>query len=496
MSNTEEELLNIFLYQQIEKVVNNISLHVIKENLPAFKTVQTLLNNLQSNMNEEKFYSVYKSNKAIASRLLSCHEAIDILLAVNFEDIGECYRLERPTSNEEFQRVQNIIKFAHSALSKMIANVESSMMIEPNGELWANHALSTQEMYLLELNNLKIQKQLGNVNEKILRISTNEIEDSIIGTLLGMTCGDILGLSVKMSEKNNSNQNFTYPYSFQVPQTLTIAESILEAKDLHPNYLALNYALSYSQFEEKCFCNEGVKGVFKALQKKIEWKKAVLYGSAEKTFDCPMLMIPVVIAFRSCVDLVLLNAINVGLCCTHSNKDGLDGSFIFGLAIKELLSVNDIDQFDSKSFIQNLTNGARSVAMRTRLLHIITLLEKIEANKNLDLDNQFVKSFSQDILTHAFESCSVALWFFSKYYKNPTLCLSHAINFGNEPHTIGAMVGALLGALYGTDWLPRDWVEKVANNEAYSKDKIVKIAQSLGSLNFEFYAMPPDLGKA
>jgi ADP-ribosylglycohydrolase len=447
-------------------------------------------------MNEDKFYSVFKSNKAIASRLLNCPEAVNILLAVNFEDIGECYRLEKPTSNEEFQRVHNIIKFAHSCLSKMISNVESSMRIEPNGELWGNHALSTQEMYLLELNNLKIQKQFGNVNEKIPRISPNEIEDSIIGTLLGMTCGDILGLSVKMSEKNNSNnQNFAFPYSFQIPQTLTIAESILEAKDLHPKYLASNYAQTYSQSEEKCFCNEGVKGVFKALQKKIEWKKAVLYGSAEKTFDCPVLIISVVIAFRSCVDLVLMNAINVGLCCTHSNKDGLDGSFIFGIAIKELISVNDIDQFEPKSFIQNLTNAARSVAMRTRLLHIINLLEKIEPNRNLDLDNRFVNSFSQDILAHAFESCSVALWFFSKYYKNPTLCLSHAIKFGNEPHTIGAMVGALLGALFGTDWLPRDWVEKVADNDAYSKDKIVKIAQSLGALNFEFYAMPPDLGK-
>lgn len=66
--------------------------------------------------------------------------------------------------------------------------------------------------------------------------------------------------------------------------------------------------------------------VFKALQKKTEWKKAVLYGSAEKTFDCPVLIIPIVVAFRSCVDLVLMNAINVGLFCTHSNRDG---TFIF-----------------------------------------------------------------------------------------------------------------------------------------------------------------------
>lgn len=57
------------------------------------------------------------------------------------------------------------------------------------------------------------------------------------------------------------------------------------------------------------------------------------------------------------------------------------------------------------------------------------------------------------------------------------------------------MVGALLGALYGTDWFPRVWVEKI-NSESYNKDKTVQIAKSLGTLNFEFYATPPDLGKA
>lgn len=56
------------------------------------------------------------------------------------------------------------------------------------------------------------------------------------------------------------------------------------------------------------------------------------------------------------------------------------------------------------------------------------------------------------------------------------------------------MVGALLGAFYGTDWLPRVWIEKI-DNESYNKDKIVQIAKSLENLNFEFYAMPTDVGK-
>lgn len=117
----------------------------------AFKTTQTLLNNLHKNMDEEKYFSIFKSNKAIASRLLVCPSAVDILLAVNFVDIGDRYQLDRPSSIEESLRVyhfitfrnllfshllsQNIIKFAHECLSKMIETVENSQMIEPSGEL-------------------------------------------------------------------------------------------------------------------------------------------------------------------------------------------------------------------------------------------------------------------------------------------------------------------------------------------------------------------------
>lgn len=71
----------------------------------AFKTTQTLLNNLHNNMAEEKYYSVYKTNKAIATRLLVCPSAVDILLAVNFVDLEDRYLLEKPSSIEEFERV-------------------------------------------------------------------------------------------------------------------------------------------------------------------------------------------------------------------------------------------------------------------------------------------------------------------------------------------------------------------------------------------------------
>jgi len=189
-------------------------------------------------------------------------------------------------------------------------------------------------------------------------------------------------------------------------------------------------------------------------------KKAVFYGSAENTFDCPVIVLPIAIAFRGCADLVICNCVTVGLQCTHSSKDGIDGSFIQALATQELFCTVKIEQFEPIQFIKNLTNAVRSIAMRTRLLGIISLLEKIEQNPLLDQDNQFAKYFSQDNITHAFESCSLALWFFVKYYKNPLLALAQSIKFGNEPHSIGALVGALLGALYGTNWIPCSLYEK------------------------------------
>lgn len=54
----------------------------------------------------------------------------------------------------------------------------------------------------------------------------------------------------------------------------------------------------------------------------LTWEKAVLYGSAEQTFDCPVLVLPIAVAYRSCVDVVVSHAVDVGLLATHSCRDG------------------------------------------------------------------------------------------------------------------------------------------------------------------------------
>jgi hypothetical protein len=123
----------------------------------------------------------------------------------------------------------------------------------------------------------------------------------------------------------------------------------------------------------------------------VSWEKAVLYGSADQTYDCPVFILPIAVAYRSCVDVVVSQAVDVGLLATHSCRDGMsliffffffcsrlrigvDASFIHALAIIELLRIKRLAKFAPIEFVNNLINAARSIGMRTRLLTVISLL--------------------------------------------------------------------------------------------------------------------------
>jgi hypothetical protein len=92
-------------------------------------------------------------------------------------------------------------------------------------------------MYLEELHKLKVERELGNFDTGIGPLSKERIENGIIGSFLGATCGDILGLSM-LKSKATPDSFPTCTFSIQVPILLTIAESIIEKKDLHPENIS------------------------------------------------------------------------------------------------------------------------------------------------------------------------------------------------------------------------------------------------------------------
>lgn len=121
---------------------------MVRENLISFKTVLTILGNIQAHPEEEKYYSLKKGNKLIESRLLNCPSAIELLLLVNFIDYGETFRLAFPPSPEEQDRLYafvlsglflnfrvKIVAFTHATLEKRIEVVETSQIVDPGGSL-------------------------------------------------------------------------------------------------------------------------------------------------------------------------------------------------------------------------------------------------------------------------------------------------------------------------------------------------------------------------
>jgi len=339
---------------------------------------------------------------------------------------------------------------------------------------------------------------------KIPRLcETLNIEDRSVGVILGSVCGDILGSFVRNMDTKKIQEIYgkdycVFPevegvYSFQTAITLAIANSICQSKDLHPKKLEQKY-LEISNKNHHRYCDKGIQLVIEALQKReSNPHKFIVCGPSKinDTFVCPMFIPPIAIAFRGCVDSTLLSAVKSGLLCTHESKLGHDGSFIFAVAITELLGSENFQDFDPTVFINNLLNATRTPVMRQRLLAIINFLSIPLKNASLDENEKNLLHLKQTV--QSYDSTSTALWFFLRYFETPLLCVSRAVVYGGpESDIIGSMVCSLLGALYGTDWIPQIWFDNIENKDL-GRDEIINLAKKLASLRFEYYAPPPEI---
>lgn len=58
----------------------------------------------------------------------------------------------------------------------------------------------------------------------------------------------------------------------------------------------------------------------------------------------------------------------------------------------------------------------------------------------------------------------------------------HAVNFGGDTDTIGAMAGALAGTLNGRSWIPARCYDSIENGKR-GRDEIVDLARQLARLD-------------
>jgi len=84
-----------------------------------------------------------------------------------------------------------------------------------------------------------------------------------------------------------------------------------------------------------------------------------------------------------------------------------------------------------------------------------------------------------------------ALWAFLRYGTKAEECVIHAVNFGGDTDTVGAMAGALVGALHGASWIPARWYNNIENG-VHGRDEIVALARCLARLDIRTNIVPEE----
>jgi poly(ADP-ribose) glycohydrolase ARH3 len=309
-------------------------------------------------------------------------------------------------------------------------------------------------------------------------------ENRCIGCLLGTACGDILGAAVEgqpadtIRGRHGEVRDFldTFRgfgcYTDDTEMTLALATSLVERGTADAEDTSLKYAEFY---ESRRGYGATAHRVMGALLNGADYRKTGRIEFPNGSFGNggAMRIAPVGLAYRHASDDVLHQAVEAALLCTHIHPEAIDGAFIQAKAIATL-ATSDPNGFNRRQFLETLL-GHSTVFVVQRKLEI--LLEQPDEGVS---DDEVIYTVGNGIRTS--EAVASSLWAFLRYGDRPEECVIRAVNFGGDTDTIGAMVGAQLGSLYGSEWIPSRWYNRI-ENKRHGRDHMIELAQQLARLD-------------
>lgn len=309
-------------------------------------------------------------------------------------------------------------------------------------------------------------------------------EDRSIGCLLGTACGDILGAAVEgwpahsIQVQYGQVRNFLKTergygcYTDDTQMTLVLAASLVEQGYVHAQQVARRYA---ECFEPRRGYGASTKHALRSLLSAADYRVTgrLMFAEGSHGSGGAMRIAPVGLAYRNASDELLLQAVEAALLCTHVHPEAIAGAYLQAKAVA-LLAAADPGKLDRPWLVEMLIAHSTNSDLKRKLEAILQQLDKGAC------DEEVIRLVGNGVRTS--EALSAALWAFLRYGDTPEECLIHAVNFGGDTDTIGALVGAQLGSLYGTAWIPNRWYSFIENQEQ-GRDAMVELARQLARLD-------------
>ena len=311
-----------------------------------------------------------------------------------------------------------------------------------------------------------------------------ELRDRFVGSLLGATCGDVLGAAVEMWSRDEIRATFGLLRDFQphtrgfgrytddTEMSLALTRSLCACGGADAGDCARRYAATFTP--GRGYGRSAVQ-ILSALGEGREyWQTAtLLFPEGSYGNGAAMRIAPVGLLYGRGTEAGLREAVDAAVCCTHVHLEAVEAACLQAVAVGLLLEGSPGRDFTVDDLLGPLQRSCRCPMLGRALTSVAHLLATAaDGDAVLERFGCGVRSA---------DSWPPALWAALRYQHDPEAALIEAVNLGGDADTIGAMTGALVGALHGTNWIPSRWFENLENG-VNGRDEIIRAAGLLADL--------------
>ncbi|XP_014215558.1 poly(ADP-ribose) glycohydrolase ARH3 isoform X2 [Copidosoma floridanum] len=355
-----------------------------------------------------------------------------------------------------------------------------------------------------------------NSTKNMTKLDVSLLGKKFRGSMLGCLAGDCIGSPYEgetMSSGDrvvlqNSYDKLEGPmyrvmqFSDDSAMTKSVAESLIEKKDLDLVDMAKKFVKSYYQEPHRGY-GQSVVTVFKKLRGS---KFTDVLLPAREQFNgqgsfgngAAMRVTPIALFCYNNYERTIDMARQQSLL-THTHKIGIDGAILQAMAIQQSLHSHPKDEFDAREFVDDLIDKMNFVEADEEGLGLVepqpykkrlTLVKKLlsEKNGNKPTPDQVVHELGNDIT--GVGSVPTAIFCFLRAQspiegirtENPLRrAIQYAVSLGGDTDTIGCMTGAIAGAFYGDEKLSPNVLQHCEGSEEFKQlaDKLLDAATSV-----------------
>ena len=310
-----------------------------------------------------------------------------------------------------------------------------------------------------------------------------KLESRFAGSLLGVFCGDALGMAVEGFTRSEIQSRFGElremedarlgkgAYTDDTQMTIGLAESLLRRRGFDGADMARTMA---GNFEADRGYGSGARRAIAMIEDGVPWDRvgpAVFEGGSFGN-GCAMRVAPVGLLYHENPEKCRLVARDTARI-THSSELGMEGANIQAQAVAMAVRLAG-RSVSPRGFVGALSDhiDMHGGPFRGKLATAGRLLSGTLA------PDEVARELGNGV--SVIDSVPTAIYAFASHLSSFEEAVVWAVNLGGDTDTIGAMTGAVAGAYHGVEAIPDRWLD-VLENGPKGRDYVRQLAVRLAA---------------